>query len=262
MTMKIVIVKFGGSVVTSKGSRTPKVRTVTVQRLGKELKHFLDEPDDVRVLLLHGAGSFGHPLAHKYGLVRGRVTRGRIQGARMTQSAMRLLSSRITVKLKKLGLPIVPLQTHKAVRKSHGLVISIMNNRIGKILYEKKIPMMSGDVVVTDERLTDIVSADDLAVVFAKKLKAKEIVFVTDVDGVYAGTSKKTIVRRLHRNQLKTLTKIPVPQTRNDVTGGMIGKLSKLLQLRSVTVRIVNGNTPGQLLAALQKSDVGTKISL
>ena len=58
-----VVVKLGGSLLTRK-REVEKLRPKVIERIAKELA----EDAGVPVVLLHGAGSFGHPGALRFGL--------------------------------------------------------------------------------------------------------------------------------------------------------------------------------------------------
>ena len=61
-----MLLKLGGSVITDK-TQPFTARTDVIERLAREIKNALDERgDDLQLIIGHGAGSFGHPLAEKY----------------------------------------------------------------------------------------------------------------------------------------------------------------------------------------------------
>src|SRR5208282_34902 len=59
------VVKLGGSVITRK-QEAERVRPKILRRLSEEVSSVADTP----LVLLHGAGSFGHPGARKFGLAQ------------------------------------------------------------------------------------------------------------------------------------------------------------------------------------------------
>ncbi|MFQ6130038.1 MAG: kinase, partial [Candidatus Hadarchaeaceae archaeon] len=63
--MKPLIVKFGGSVITDKRRRFA-VKQATLRRLARELAAAKGP-----LVLVHGGGSFGHPMASKYKIAEG-----------------------------------------------------------------------------------------------------------------------------------------------------------------------------------------------
>eukprot|EP00658_Telonema_sp_P-2_P059563 TRINITY_DN48593_c0_g1_i1.p1 TRINITY_DN48593_c0_g1~~TRINITY_DN48593_c0_g1_i1.p1 ORF type:complete len:161 (+),score=7.96 TRINITY_DN48593_c0_g1_i1:132-614(+) len=77
-----VVVKLGGSALTIKAERHV-LRPDAIQSCARQLRDGIDA--GVRVLLVHGAGSFGHFEAKEYGISKGRhhpEWRGGVAGAR------------------------------------------------------------------------------------------------------------------------------------------------------------------------------------
>jgi isopentenyl phosphate kinase len=62
---ELVLLKLGGSVITDK-TRPFTARLDVIERLAAEIKNALtDRGDDLRLIIGHGAGSFGHEAAAK-----------------------------------------------------------------------------------------------------------------------------------------------------------------------------------------------------
>jgi isopentenyl phosphate kinase len=64
----LTIIKIGGSVATFKEKIKPIFREKIVSQLAKEFSDYRDSHKKESFILVHGAGSFGHPLAKKYDL--------------------------------------------------------------------------------------------------------------------------------------------------------------------------------------------------
>lgn len=261
--MKVVIVKLGGSIITAKSSGRPVFRAANARRLARELAAYRRRHPQTRLVVLHGAGSFGHPLAHAYGLVGGRLTPRRVAGVAKTWAAMQRLGVLLARELRAAKLPVVEVTTHLAVRQRRGRVRLTARTLVRDLIADNDIGLLGGDVIISDEGSTEIVSADDLAVTFARFLKSRRIIFATDVDGVFRDRRDRTPVRSLSRTGLvKFARRLVQSQSPTDVTGGMIGKLQKLAQLRGVTVSVINGQKPGLLQRALSGRQVGTTIRI
>jgi len=61
----ITLLKLGGSLITNK-EKPHSVRTETIRRVGFEIKEALDSDPDIKLILGHGSGSFGHVPASRY----------------------------------------------------------------------------------------------------------------------------------------------------------------------------------------------------
>ena len=61
----MIILKIGGSILTNKDSTVSEVDNVSLKRIASEIKASLDISPK-QLIIVHGAGSFGHPPAKKY----------------------------------------------------------------------------------------------------------------------------------------------------------------------------------------------------
>ena len=246
--MNTIIIKLGGSIITAKRSRKPRIERAVVAAIAQDIAAFRSKNPDVRIVLLHGAGSFGHPLAHRYGLVRGRPTPTRMIGAAQTIASMRTFGNMLSEIMWKEKLPVVPLQTSAMVPIGRG------DAMIERLLQVNAIPMLNGDVVLRNG-MTDIMSADEQVIALVNTLKPSKIAFLTDVDGVYRRfppTGGERPMKKISRSDVRVLLLgMKRTLTSTDVTGGMQGKLTALLGLRNVRVIMCNGKRPHALLRAL-----------
>ena len=78
---RLYLVKLGGSVITD--IKRPNVARISViDRLMKEVKRAQGKN---KIMLGHGAGSFGHVVAHKFKVNEGLKNQGSMRGAAITQ---------------------------------------------------------------------------------------------------------------------------------------------------------------------------------
>ncbi|MBI2610830.1 hypothetical protein HYW60_02765 [Candidatus Kaiserbacteria bacterium] len=263
---ELIIVKLGGSVITAKKSGKPMLRTRLVTRLVEELSHWhasASTRKHARLILLHGAGSFGHPLAHRYRLWNSVLEPDILIGVGHAALSMRELGNRLSDILLTAGIPVVPLQTSSLVRQVKGKVVFGGHALVETILAHGGVPLLGGDVVLGGRR-SAIASADALAAALAAHFRAKRILFATDVDGVYEHFPPRRGERplpRIRRSALRGMTLRAASHTR-DVTGAMRGKLRALLPLRGCEVVIFNAKKPGLLADALQGKSPGSTVVL
>ena len=52
--------------ITDKESNTPKIRQDALNQIAEILKN-----SKKKIIIVHGAGSYGHPIAKKYGIAEG-----------------------------------------------------------------------------------------------------------------------------------------------------------------------------------------------
>lgn len=262
MQTEPIILKLGGSVITDKRSGKPIVRTRQVRRLAREIAHNLHSP----LILLYGAGSFGHPLAHQYRLLGRALSADALVGMAKTTSAVRKLGGALADIFLEEGVLVIPLQTSSFVREQKGKLIITNYSLIEDILSHGGIPMFGGDVVIADHHHTAIASADALASELVKHFHSRRLFFATDVSGVYKRFPARAHERppqAISRKELQAMTASQtIKNTAHDVTGAMTGKLRSLLPLRNCTVTIFNGLLPNTLARVLRGEMLGTRITL
>lgn len=262
MQAKPVILKLGGSIITDKRGGNPVVRARTVRRLAREIARGLHSP----LILLYGAGSFGHPLAHQYRLSGRTLSVDALTGVAKTTSAVRRLGTALADILLEEGILVVPLQTSSFVREQKGRLIITNYSLIEDILSHGGIPLFGGDVIIADSQRTAIASADALASELTRHFHSQKILFATDVDGVYERFPKRIHeqpLRTIHRKELQAMTASKTAKkTALDVTGAMTGKLRALLPLHNCTVTIFNGLRPNVLAGVFRGETHGTSITL
>lgn len=249
--MQPLIVKLGGSVITDK-RRPFVVRRTTLRRLAHELAA-AKEP----LVLIHGGGSFGHPVASKYGIAGGYKNKNQLMGMSLTHRAMERLNANVIEVLQKAGLPAIAVQPSACVVVSGGQIQSMELVPVKKLLELGITPVLYGDAVPDLSKGMSILSGDKIVAYLALALKASRVIFGVDVDGVYTANPKKAkhaeLVRRITPADEKLVALIGAAEGK-DVTGGMGNKVRELLALaeRGVEAEIVNATKPGILKRAVQ----------
>ncbi|MEM2878704.1 MAG: isopentenyl phosphate kinase [Candidatus Hadarchaeales archaeon] len=255
MCVAILIVKLGGSVITDKRRRF-SVRRKVLKRLAGEIY-----ASGVRPVVVHGGGSFGHPLASRYRIAEGYRSREQLVGASLTHSAMVRLNEEVVSAFRDRGLPAFPVQPSACMRVSDGRIVSVELGPIRKIIDLKMVPVFYGDVVPDTKRGLSILSGDQITSRLAIELGARRVIMAADVDGIFTADPK------VHRKAklLETVTPKTAPRIGRikdvDVTGGMGNKLAELIELakNGVEGQIVNALKPGLLLEAIRgKRRIGT----
>lgn len=259
------ILKLGGSIITEKHRGRSVVREELVHHIARELARVWRAHPERRLVLLYGGGSFGHPLARRYRLVNAPLTRRTLIGFGHTTTSMRELGNRLAGIFLAAGLPVIPLQTSTFADQRNGRLHFASLTIFKTILSHRGIPLLGGDIVIADRKRTVISSADALAVALATHFRDTELLFATDVDGVYKRFPPPRSARpiaHISRAELGAFTRQPTPIAERDVTGGMIGKLKALSKLRNTEVVIFNGTTPKNFRATLNGEHIGTVVHL
>ncbi len=263
----MIILKIGGSSLTNKDSSRSEVNFKSLKRIAFEIKSSLDNSAK-ELIIVHGAGSFGHPPAKKYKIGelfdKSEYPRKRI-GFCETQNAVKKLNMHVCDAFIEQGLPVVAIpassfMTATNKRITHGNLDSFKN-------YLKKgfIPVIYGDVVLDDELEICVISGDQLIQYLALNLNPDKVILGTDVDGVY-NKNPKTHDDVVFFEKFSSLEDLDTLEgtTNIDVTGGMIGKIKELLYLADLGIesKIINAEVENNIFKVLENENVkGTLIS-
>jgi len=243
------IVKLGGSIITDK-SRKKRFRKAITLQLAKEISS-----SGQQVVLVHGAGSFGHIEAHRYGLHNGYSDPSQLMGFAKVQRDVRELNMKVLNTLLQADLCPVSISTSGVIVNHDGNIRYIDTDIFREYLDMALMPVAFGDVVRDTQRRFSICSGDQIMLELARTLKPKKAIFVTDVDGLYtsnpASDSKAKLIERVNARTLKSIRSSASGVT--DVTGGIMGKVSIAMEMKKHGVKtlIINGNKRLRLKKAL-----------
>lgn len=210
--------------------------------------------------IVHGAGSFGHILAKKHRLHEGYRDDGQLKQVALVQRDVRELNVRVIETLIDSGVRAVSVPPAAVATFDGGAVREFDPSLMEKIIALGLTPVTFGDVVPDDSMRFSICSGDLLMLELARYLRPEMAVFCADVDGVFTGDPKEDpsakLITRLGREALAHLSK--GDSVNADVTGGMLGKLERMLDIAAHCEKcmILNGDVPGRLEGALRGDDV------
>lgn len=250
------VLKLGGSVITVKDEPMTADQE-SIIRLSEEIKAAWPTP----LVLVHGGGSFGHPVAEKYGLVDGFKSERQIPGFARTHQAMVALNSIIVDALLEAGVPALAVSPSSFIMTSDGRIHSMDLEVIGRLSVRGLLPVLYGDAVIDRAKGFTILSGDQIAVKIAIEMGATRLIFGVDVDGVYTSNPKivpeARLIERLSLENLNGYIKIGSALT-TDVTGGMLGKVSEAREAveAGIEVQIANATQRDVILKALRGEPV------
>lgn len=248
------IVKFGGSIITDKSKKNCFKKEI-VDRLASELEHA-----NKKIILIHGAGSFGHILAKKYELNSGYRKKKQIEGFSLTQAMVQHLNNLVLDSLHNHNLPAVSIPPHAFLTLSNHKLSRINYSIFKKYLDLEFMPVSFGDVTLDKKLGFSICSGDLLVQLLAKKFKPEKVIFLFDEDGLYSSNPKndKNAVFIEHTtinglDELKTQL-----NSHADVTKGMSGKLHTIKQIARIGIDtiLLNGNVHNRLYDTLRGKKV------
>lgn len=261
--MNLVILKLGGSVITHKDSKAPKVNHDNLNRIAKEIKKAYN-PKKIKLIIIHGAGSYGHQIVKRTGIDKGIIKNNKqLLAFAETQRLQNELNSIVTKALIKESLPAIPCQASSHAVMRGGRLKKMETDAIKGLLSIGMMPVLYGVPAYDEKQKCSILSGDQIAPYLAKRLKAKRIIHASDVDGVFTADPKKDpdakLIKEVTNKNLKEIKKYLSGSTATDVTGGMLRKVSELKGTKS---QIINAAVPGNVEEALQGEKIGTIIRI
>jgi len=172
------ILKIGGSVLTDK-NKASAARPEVIVRIAREIS---DNPGE-GLILIHGAGSFGHHQAKEYRLTEG-LNDWSIKGILPTHNAVKSLNKMVIDALQMGGIDALPVHPLSACTLKNGRINGMCMDAIRLMLHAGIVPVLHGDVVMDSVNGEGILSGDQLVVYLATELKADRVGIGSNVDGV------------------------------------------------------------------------------
>ena len=258
----LIVLKLGGSVITDKSSKTPKANTEAISRLAEEVAEAYSK-GTFSLIIVHGAGSFGHGIVKETGIDKGIKNREQLVAFAEVQRLQNVLNAIVTEELIRAKLPAVPCQASSHAIMEKGKLRSMDTGAVRGMLETGLVPVLYGVPAYDTEQGCSILSGDQIAPYLAKKLNASKIIHGTDVDGVFTADPKKDknakLIGEITRANLEDVKKSLGGSANTDVTGGMAGKLQEIADI-GIESQITNALTPGNIAKALLGGKIGTLI--
>lgn len=265
---EVILLKLGGSIVTLKHLAQPAVRRAHIQRIAAVIKKGYD-PKKHALLLIHGAGSFGHLHAHTHKLAEG--TRNHPEKtfrAIENQSLDARLNAELTSLFIEAGLPVVGLPTRTMAINTNGKLSSLETTSIQAALSVGAVPLLHGDMVFDTTWGLSVCSGDVLAPKLAEIFSATAVFFASDVDGIYTkDPHQHTDAILIQETTLEEIASgtIEMSGSHNvDVTGGLSKKFSLFQKQPDLkNIYLFNGLKPENFSSIFdQKKFFGTTVKM
>ncbi len=254
----MILIKFGGSVITDK-SRYRSFNQERVKELCREIKE-----SGEKVIVVHGAGSFGHVLAKENRLNDGFISTSQIPAVAQVCYDMRDLNAMVVKELNEAGLPAVSVPTGSCFMMEDRR-LNMEHSEVLRNMFAKGImPVMFGDVVMDQKLGFAICSGDQIMELMTRIFKPTRVIFVSDIDGLYDKDPKSNEDAKLIEEvNKKVLESVSTDITVDDVTGGVREKMETMLRMCSggCDCILVNGAVEGRLLSLLKGEKVPCTIA-
>ena len=252
----IILLKLGGSLLTDKN----KPFSIRENVVKSAVQQIIEANE--KIILIHGGGSFGHPLAKKYSISKGldNSIPNQILGVAQTHQSMNRFNTYLINHFLEKEYPVLSIQASSIFIKESGVLLTKSIDVIETALDIGITPILYGDIIFDKKGSFSIISGDQIISALCQNLNnygIKKVVFAMESDGLYVvdkGSSEDCkLVTECYSNELDGLNLADLGQ-KIDVTGGIKGKLDfiKTICKYKIQVQLINGLTNGYILKSLK----------
>tara|TARA_B100000686_G_scaffold353282_1_gene458271 strand:- start:5159 stop:5956 length:798 start_codon:yes stop_codon:yes gene_type:complete len=258
-----VVIKLGGGLITQKDSmRTFDAESMEAVSIAISKLSGLG----ASIVLVHGAGSFGHILAKEWSIVDGLVpdiASSQREAVQKIRSDMKDLNAFVVSSLEDMGLEC---ESHPPSEWVTGTGRDFNGNlaRFNR-MSDKPIPITFGDVVnMEDGSEFGILSGDDLMLRLSKELPevTHSIFLMADAQGIMDRPPNERGARLLP-TWGPSMDFMSEHKSEIDVTGGILLKIKRAGEISESVeqVWILDGREPERIIELVQTGEtLGTKI--
>lgn len=254
---ELIILKLGGSLITDK-NKPFSLRREVIEDIGRELRDI----SNIYMIIVHGGGSYAHPIAKRYKVFEGYKTRDHLRGFLETAKTVRRLNNEVVETLVNSGFPCIGIPASTFIVTRGGRIETCNLDSFFSALDIGITPVTCGDAVFDRELKFTVLSGDTITSYLSTRLRAKKAIYALDVDGVYIRDRVSGDIKLADRlspgmpiETFKTLEE--------DVTGGIIRKIEEgFVAVESgVEVILLNGLVRGRIRSAILGEEVvGTRL--
>jgi isopentenyl phosphate kinase len=275
---ELVFLKLGGSLITDKTQPYTPLLDV-MDDLALQIADSLQTQPNLRLIIGHGAGSFGHVAASEY-----KTRDGYPQASPLTHRERdetednywrgfaevwyqaSSLNRHVMEALHKAGVRAIALPPSSSVIASYGQVSVWETTPIRMALANRIVPVIFGDVVFDEIRGGTIISTESLFAFLVRALNPERILLAGLEDAVWEDFPART--RKIDRITPQSFEQVKQGVGKSaaaDVTGGMEAKVNEMLDLikqnPELKIQIFSGAKPGNVARAIKGELLGTEIS-
>jgi len=244
------LLKIGGSVITNKKSEIGIEKKDIIDSIAKEISCY-KKP----LILIHGTGSFGHPIVKKYNLTEKFDPTKIIE----THTSVKKLNRMVVDSLLFYGIHAISIEPMSNTICENGKIKQMSTDAIQHMLENGFLPVLFGDIVMDEQKGASILSSDRIITYLAKQFEIDTIGFGFSEDGIY-DCNGNTIPEINPKNFKDLEDQIGLSEQHIDVTGGRIGKIKEILQSDGTTAYIFNAKKRGNITRFLDGEKIGTKV--
>lgn len=228
--MKYNLIKLGGSIITDPGQRGI-FNKKNASRLAKELFPFHNG-----CILIHGTGHIGKPPAIKYNYFKtGIIAKKDHLIALRIKESIRKLNQRVVEELLHANIPAIPMDIFNfSIESTNAKGYISLKTILEQLILNGFVPVFYGDLLIKADGSFKVISSDFITLIISKILNPENVIFLTDVNGVYAKNAELNqsgnvilpYISESHMNMIGTHE-----NDLQDVSGGMRKKVEIALEI-------------------------------
>ena len=270
---ELVFLKLGGSLITDK-TQPYTVRLDKLSALAKEIHSALSSAPNLRLVLGHGSGSFGHYAVKEHAPL---LLSPQFQGDwRKMEEGWRgftevwyrasQLNRYVIEALHEADIPTMAIQPSASIISKNGVIKDWELAPLESALEAGIVPVIYGDMAFDSVKGGAVLSTEVLMFYLAHRLNPKRILLAGIETAVWADfPARQKKVEKVTPSSYKELANKVGGSHGVDVTGGMKSKIEEMLalveQIPNLNVQIFSGEEPGNIKCALNDDVLGTLIT-
>jgi isopentenyl phosphate kinase len=248
----IIFLKLGGSLITDKMG-VEQIRGPILARLAQEIRRAREANPQLKLLLGHGSGSFGHVHGAQHGTRQGVQTADQWHGFTQVSAAASRLNELVIAALLHAGVPALSLQPSASALCEDGQIAELAAQPVQMALDAGLLPVVFGDVAFDIVRGGTIISTEEVMMSLAETLRPSWLLLAGETPGVLDLNGQ--VVPLITAANLAEIAPALGGSRGTDVTGGMASKVRGMLDLVAskpqMQIRIFSGLEPGQVQQTL-----------
>jgi isopentenyl phosphate kinase len=214
----------------------------TIDRLAKEIA----DSGIASLIVVHGGGSFGHPLAKKHKIRDGYKDQSQLVGFSETHQAMLELNKLVLDALINCNIAAVPVTPSSCIVSKAGRIQQLFDHSLRMLLVKRFVPILFGDTILDEDMGFTILSGDQLVAALAIVFNANKVILGSDVDGLLTADPKTNhsaeLIDHINLQELNKMISNVEESKVTDVTGGMLGKVAELIPVAEAGIPILLTN--------------------
>ena len=262
----LVFIKLAGSLITD-NDQAYIARFDVINRIAEEISQALYENSDLKVVIGHGSGSYGHIAAIESGFSEMISIKSQWLGFQRVWKSAHELNNIVIDEFNKSGLPVVSFSPSASVSTDKKIIKEWNIYPIKSALENDLIPVVFGDTIFDHSLGGVILSTEELFIFLIDQLNPDRIILAGKEPGVWANfPEKNNLISKITPENYGGLKKKIKSSSSSDVTGGMHKKVFLMMEAvinnSDLSVEIISGEIPDNINRTLKGIKTGTTIAV